>query len=292
MLIIRLKGGLGNQLFQLFLYSFLKTKTSVKIDNSFFTDQKNWIFKIYRRINKVAYRKQNIKLEDDCQVDREEILDIVFERKSLKKCLLRGFPISLLIRIFSSKRVKEDFCLDHLLTTNKNFIFDGFYQKIDYATNEETQSILIHIRNLLNNSGFLKDNRLSNKNTIHLHVRRGDYLNHKEYIKLEVKFYVQAIERLWNANNDICTIVLISDDIEWCKYNFKSLEGRFEFQYKNGTIVDDFNELYFSKNLIIGNSTFSYWAAFLSEKVNTVYPKRWYTDQNTELYFPNFWIGI
>jgi len=107
-----------------------------------------------------------------------------------------------------------------------------------------------------------------------IHVRRGDYVGNPYYIDLcKTDYYERAMKEFPDAK-----FVVLSDDIDWC---WKS--GKF----KNCTLgecgseLEDFNFMAGAKGIIMANSSFSWWAAFLN-KGKVIAPLKWYSDGNQE----------
>lgn len=126
-------------------------------------------------------------------------------------------------------------------------------------------------------------------NKISLHVRRGDYLKlWPHHVFVGEEYYTKAIEMLGDGD-----YLVFSDDLDWCKEVFK---GKFDF------IKDeDYNELYLMsmcKDNIIGNSTFSWWGAWLNKNPTkkVVAPKTWfgpgYSHFDTTDLIPTEWIKL
>lgn len=130
-------------------------------------------------------------------------------------------------------------------------------------------------------------------NKVALHIRRGDYLKaHHFHMNLwETDYYKQAIALFPNDK----FIVFCKDnqgweqdkaDREWCRQNLTPLLGdRFELPDRYNSEVDDFNLMASCKSIIMANSTFSWWAAYLGEHEKIICPKDWFVDgiQRTEL---------
>lgn len=154
-----------------------------------------------------------------------------------------------------------------------NICLDGFFQSEKHFSQHRKKLIDIFkptylIESELNNK---YENYLSLSNCS-IHIRRGDYLNSNNYnYPLDINYYINAI-KLFNYN----TIFLIfSDDIEWCKNNFRG--EKFIFINNNNEILD-FYLMSMCKNQIIANSSFSWWASWLNinkEKI-VIAPSNWF----------------
>ena len=103
-----------------------------------------------------------------------------------------------------------------------------------------------------------------------IHVRRGDYVNNPFYVDL---FFTAYYERAMAEFPD-CEFLVFSDDIEWCKK--QPIFASCEFSEGNDEIVD-FNLMSACKGLIMANSSYSWWASYLSN-AKVVAPKEWFSD--------------
>lgn len=103
-----------------------------------------------------------------------------------------------------------------------------------------------------------------------IHVRRGDYVGNPFYVDLtETDYYQRAMADFIDED-----FLVFSDDVEWCKQQdiFKDCEfseGKSE--------VEDLNLMASCKGVIMANSSFSWWGAFLS-KGKIIAPKAWHPD--------------
>lgn len=115
---------------------------------------------------------------------------------------------------------------------------------------------------------MIDKNRLaeSDKTICAVHVRRTDYLTQGDYHPVQpLEYYKKAIESI---PADIYRI--FSDDLEWCKENIneKTTSGK-SFEYVNsGVDLVDFFVMAECDHFIIANSSFSWWASYLSEAAN------------------------
>lgn len=115
-----------------------------------------------------------------------------------------------------------------------------------------------------------------------IHIRRGDYVNNPFYVDLtKTDYYERAMAEFPDAS-----FLVFSDDIEWCKR--QDLFKDCEFSEGNDEITD-LNMMAGCKGLIMANSSFSWWGAFLGEEKKVIAPKHWYADgeERTKL-LPNW----
>ena len=116
-------------------------------------------------------------------------------------------------------------------------------------------------------------NNIGNDNNItSVHVRRGDYLNNPGYHPTcSVDYYKKSMDIIGDNNTKF---IFVSDDIEWCKDNFKA-KNIYYSPFKNE--IDDLCLLVQSNNHIIANSSFSWWGAYLCPHNNKVIaPRIWF----------------
>ena len=111
-----------------------------------------------------------------------------------------------------------------------------------------------------------KELRLS-KNSVGIHVRRGDYVDHPRFPNLTMDYYNEALSIVRGD-----THYVFSDDIPWCREKFPE---RFVFIDYPDYIC--FDMLKRCNHKIIANSTFSWWAAYLGGG-SVVAPSRWFHD--------------
>lgn len=111
------------------------------------------------------------------------------------------------------------------------------------------------------------------EDSISLHVRRTDYVGLQDYHPVQaLSYYESAVELLNGANSNI---YVFSDDIEWCKENFKF--SNMQFIHNEDPIIDLWM-MSACQNNVIANSTFSWWAAWLNGNPDkkVICPKKWF----------------
>lgn len=187
----------------------------------------------------------------------------------------------------TSSYVEKQFSYDEGIW-NKNFDdLIGYFQSEKYFkqyTNELRQTLKFK-----NKSEELKD-------SVFIHVRRGDYLKYPDVHPLcSEEYYSTAIEIIRNKYGSNVKFVVFSDDINAAvEYNC--------FKQNNITFSnnDAFSTLYKMKSCmsgIIANSSFSWWGAWLIDNTNKtiIAPNRWFGSKgpkDTSDIYCSEWIKI
>jgi hypothetical protein len=158
------------------------------------------------------------------------------------------------------------------IPSEKKLCLNGYFQSEKYFLQNKS-----HILNLFNFDDKIFDsaelffkNKLK-KNITTIHVRRGDYLEKLHYHSVcPLDFYYSAMKKL--PNNDF---IIISDDIEWCKKNMQVENVTFS---ESNSEIFDLHLMLLSDNIIMSNSTFSWWGSWLNNKKNKVVicPRVWF----------------
>lgn len=134
-----------------------------------------------------------------------------------------------------------------------------------------------------------------------VHVRRGDYVKNPFYVNLtqteidydlggsfkEPNYYELAMKEFPKAE-----FLVFSDNIEWCKDYF--IGDEYKFCEEEDPILS-MNLMAGCKGHIIANSSFSWWAAYISpytQKVVAPSAKNWYTDGVERTLCPKEWKRI
>ena len=126
---------------------------------------------------------------------------------------------------------------------------------------------------------------------IAIHVKRNCS---SELGQLDMQYYNSAYDIITEYGKKKKYCVVFSDDIEWCKENFKISEHVYYVNMKHSCI--EFILMSFIQNNIIANSCYSWWATYISNYSDkfVVAPKKWFnmrSDRWDDLYPPG-WIII
>lgn len=185
---------------------------------------------------------------------------------------------------------------------SKNKIFYGNFESADYFNDNEEliKEIYTPKENLIEKNSDLY-NTITNTNSICITIRRGDFVSNSEFRKVhficDSKYFYKAVE-IMKEKVENPTFIVFSDDINWVKEN---MDFGVPTYYEDGTdpIWEKLRLMYSCKNFIISNSTFSWWAQYLSRNKNKVViaPTKWknqaYKKDTSKLdIFQDFWIRI
>jgi hypothetical protein len=175
---------------------------------------------------------------------------------------------------------------------SQNMVLDGYFQSERYFKDAEIQiRELFEIPDELNE--YIKTKYGDLSEYVSLHVRRGDYVIFKDVYELcSMEYYKKALELFPDKK-----VLVISDDINWCKNNFKLNNVIF---VENEKEVVDLYIMSKCEHNIISNSTFAWWGAWLNGNQNkkVVYPSKWFSQpfvqqhNYTDVYGCENWIKI
>lgn len=265
-MIVRLMGGLGNQMFQ---YAFgralcLKRQEKLILDTWSYCNDKSRSYEL---------GQYNI-LKNKGRLFQKAFYNVLWNIK-IHFCLS---PV--LEKIFGMECEHMGFGGHNINNSSKYLV--GYWQCTEYFAN--IRDILINEFKYMGELSKLQKQMITDmqsENSIAVHIRRGDYLNVQDiYVNLERNYYDAALqyitERAANAK-----IYIFSDDMEWCKREFADW-GNVVFvdEEISSNMHTDFELMKNCRHYIIANSTYSWWAAWLSENDDKliVAPADWFCD--------------
>ncbi len=300
MILLYLKGGIGNQLFEYAAGRSLSLhlNTNFKIDKSYY-DQKH-----YEREGKLndfyhipSFRDIltafNITAPDASDREINQ-----FHQHFVSKVADRLKPNHL-----RKKYIQPHIGFDpNFFRIKGDTLIKGFFQSEKY--------FLAYADEVRKELSFKEDIRLRNRtisekinacNSISVHIRRGDYVHHAVASAvlgaLGEKYYGDAKIFLENKLQKSLTYFVFSDDLDWVRTNLTMYEN-VHFIDKNDA-MSDVDELYLMsqcKHNIIANSSFSWWGAWLNDNPDKIViaPKKWFNNapKGTQDIVPEAWLRI
>jgi len=158
----------------------------------------------------------------------------------------------------------------------KNMCLSGYFQSEKYFVHRDNDIKTLfepaeEIEQYINE----KYSSILDGETIGIHVRRGDYLNHPNIHPVCGSDYYQLALNTFK-NTHPYDIMVFSDDVEWCKKEF----GPSAYIIENEPDYIDLYMMSKCKHNIIANSSFSWWGAWLNQNPGktVIAPKRWFGD--------------
>ena len=206
------------------------------------------------------------------------------ELNEFKKIILKQRNESI-----SLNTVTDDFYFKKI---ENNSFLDGYWQSEKYFN--EIDCLIREDLKIENNIKEYIVNKYSilNENTVSLHVRRGDYVNLQNFHPLQtIDYYKNAYDTI---NENSINVLILSDDINWCKKNIKFNNTLY---IENETNIIDLYIMSLCKHNIIANSSFSWWGAWLNKNKNKkiVCPINWFGEK-TNIYtgdiIPEKWVKL
>lgn len=291
MIIVKLIGGLGNQMFQYAAGRRLAAlhNTSLKIDLSQLKADPNG-----------AYTKRHFELDifsfvPEFATETDVAPFLKFTRSRVRRVLFRELPF-----LFSTAYIAES-GKDYSPSFEKypvNTYLDGFWQNEKYFM--PVESLIrseFSFRAPLSGANNDVAQKIQSSNAISLHIRRGDYITNKNANSFHgvcsPEYYQKAVDLLAKKEGDL-QLFIFSDDSAWCKDNL-------HFNYPT-TYIDhntgsnsylDMQLMGLCKHNVIANSSFSWWGAWLNANKNKtiIAPKNWFAGQTDSICPPN-WIRL
>lgn len=278
MIIVKLQGGLGNQMFQYAAARALakQNNTSVSLDLSWFSQNFNNL------TTPRHYELSCFRLDEYTSRHKDTIPQRLHES---------------LARKYIEQHYQFDSNFNKL---PRKAVLQGYFQSEKY---------FINIRSLImEDFEFLKTPNSKNKqiqddinackSSVALHVRRGDYASSENVSKFHglssLDYYRTAVKIIESAVNQPSYYVF-SDDPDWCKKNLK-FNNRTTYIDWNTDGAEDLRLMKSCKHNIIANSSFSWWGAWLNTNQTkiVVAPKQWFNDPaiNTNDVIPGSWQRI
>lgn len=281
MICVRLMGGLGNQMFQYSLgrHLALKNGTELFLDTTYFD-----------------YIPKNLKsfVKRDYHLDIFNIKSKILESENMDCFPYYNKKYTHQLKHFTKRFLNLYKYIDNydILLENKPFYFDNEILKsgpnsylIGYWQNEKYfKDIPQYIRQDFTFKNTFAGNitelaqEISSSNSICLNIRRGDFINNPTHGFVGMEYISQAVSHL-KKNIDISKIYVFSDEIDWCKENlrFDSPNYFVSHSYAGDRFSSYLYLMTKCRHFIIPNSTFGWWAAWLSENPEKmiIAPKQW-----------------
>ena len=296
MIISRLQGGMGNQMFQYAIGRHLAIKNNVPLalDVTFL----NHRIKMPNTLRPhFAFRSYDLDVFN-VEATIAKSSDVSFWNGPILsgKVMLGIDAVLRKLAIFPGWEKKFSFD-SRVLSLGPNTYLEGFWQSPKYfeAIADTLRKDFSLKEKLPENAQKLFD-EIQSKESVCLHVRRADMaLLSSFHGSCDLEYYKRGMEYI-SKNKKIDQVYVFSDDIAWCKENIKLdypilyVEKDLSGKKGEGHLI----LMSACKNFVIPNSTFSWWAAWLGDYKNKIViaPKKWFNNESLDAadLFPEEWV--
>lgn len=282
-IIVKIKAGLGNQMFQYACGRAMAMRTggALKLDVS------DWA---HDREKVRSYLLGSFDIAGSVATD-EEIKEMIYPHGEFMARARRKM-VSIL-RIHGSK--------NRIIKRHGDIYLDGFWQSENYFLDQAGQIRKdFKLKNAFGTAAEGISKQISGGPTaVSVHIRRGDNAHSPSSMKSfgcpGIDYYSSAIDKL-TAEIGPLKLFIFSDEIEWARENLRTDH---ETVFVSQDCIDPCEEIALMslcKHHVISNSTFGWWGAWLNANPDkiVVAPRRWAL-QNIQEYkdiIPAGWIRI
>lgn len=258
-LLLKVRGRLGNQLFQLATAKALskRTNTYVIFDlDGHFSWDRFFVAPFYFRV-------------------WHKIAAFVVKKTFLRRPFYRPWivPNNELINLDSVE--------------SRSRVIQGYFQSPAYFLDLSLEDSMFNIKPWITRKFHnLYGDLVDNTNTVFVHIRRSDYVDVRKKelgnttITLPAEYYNACLEQIDSDKRK--RIIVLSDDVSWVKQN---ITWATEFIHNEAPIFD-FMLMAHARCLVISNSTFSWWAAYLNQVADAIYAPLYFLGYNAGMEYP------
>lgn len=293
MVIMIMRGGLGNQMFE---YAFIRTLA-----------EKFNYKKVYLYTERFQYDKQrnfsleNLNLNENVCVIKSSLFIRIYLKIFLwvsKRLHIDDSSINDALKIYKLGYLRY-FGNRHFEIPKSKIsiqVFEGLFQNETYfKENEELIKKEFLVKRPPEHKNIELYEKISNCTTsVCVHIRRGDYLISDNHYVCKEEYYIKAIFKMNSLVAD-AHFFIFSDNIDEVYHmKLEKVASNIHYVTMKNTDYEELQLMYQCKNFIISNSSFSWWAQYLAntkEKI-VISPDRWNNrDEDSPLISQN-WIKI
>jgi hypothetical protein len=280
-IIVRLKGGLGNQMFQYALGRALQHRRGdeLRLDVTYLLGNSVFSWEVPREYSLDVFRIQPAFAYVPrlvCRAPRQRIWHPAGWTPLAEEALPRKQTFV--------HEAEFRFYPEVLDLAAPNLYLDGYWQSESYfAEAQEEIRRAFQFRAPLSPLGRELAQTIGNVNSVCVDVRRGDYVmvesSRNTQGFLGADYYRRGAEWI-KANIQDPRLFVSSDDLSWCREHLKfDLPTVYlDDEYAGWKFGEKLHLMSLCRHFLISNSTFAWWAAWLSRNENKLVacPRRWF----------------
>jgi hypothetical protein len=306
-IILVLAGGLGNQMFQLAAALNISEGNRIQLETGVALPRRNHLGEAEIQSFALPDSTETRKLVFPNTLMRKNVN--LFLRMSASEQHFHKWPGYRLLTLFSSlinsfyfrewrKTVATEALGDsNVLLPSCNVMLVGLFQSQKWVEDIQVKQTMqnLEISNPSDQLVELESDSVAEVPLI-VHVRLGDYMQEETFGIPDYVYYKTAINRAL-SDSSYRTIWLFSNDLVAARQFLPdelSLPVR-EIGDVGLSSAEVLQAMRFGKGYVIGNSTFSWWGAFLSkdERARVYYPQPWFkATHSPENLTPKHWMPI
>lgn len=294
MVIVRLVGGVGNQLFQYAAARSLavRHRVNLKLDITPFD-----AYKLHK------YSLSNFNIQEELATCEE------IERIKSGVGINKWLSFMWYFRVNRTAYYRQPVFTENVLgpfdpnifKTPKNIYLDGYWQSEKY---------FFDIQDIIRTEFTTKPNHslqtqqiaehITNVQSVSIHIRRGDYVSNPETNRVHgacnLDYYHRCIAKI-RENIVSPHFFVFSDDPKWVINNLRIAAPITYVTHNDASRnYEDLHLMSLCRHNIIANSSFSWWGAWLNANPNKMIlaPRKWFNDASidTSDLLPDKWLKI
>ncbi len=277
MILLRLNGGLGNQMFQYAFSRYLSYKYGQQICfdfSQFSNSDRNYCLDLFPLEADLILDLKCVKNLQDYKSSQLQEEDFRFTEEALS--VFDGYDLN-----------------------NRIVLISGYWQSPKYF---DKISDIIHdnFQNIYKLSGVYCniEQMIKTTESVMVHIRRGDYLykdNLQKHGIVDVDYITKGMS-YFKTKLPGAFFFIFSDDLSWCRRNIPQCDNIIFIEKDLDEGRSSFTLMRQCKHFLISNSTYSWWAAWLSESPlkRILCPKKWFCLNNSDSLdlIPSKWIRL
>lgn len=286
MIVSRLIGGLGNQMFQYATGRALALRLEVpfRIDRRAFSHYHTHAF---------GLDCFDIELSDA----PPRRLPSPPNEGRIQRLLRKFLPTEL--TVYSERSFTFD---QNVSSLPNNVYLDGYWQTEryfqDFADTIRADFTVRHPPSAANQRWL---NQIVDTHSVSLHIRRGDYVTNASAAAVhgtcDLNYYERAVKYIHDTTGIAPVLYVFSDDPDWVAQNLNLPYPMHLVRDNNATTnYEDLRLMTACRHHVIANSSFSWWGAWLDGRTNsiTVAPDHWFVTGTLDArdLVPQRWIRL